>query len=503
MVVAQRLRKGSCASPRGAKRLVTDALKTVGTLSPTTQLVRADSAFYGRGLVGAAVRAGTDVSSPSALDPKVKAAIAGIGDHAWQTIEYTDAVFDEATRAVDLAGGGRRGSPSPRSARRRRSTRCRVRWWSAGSPTSTRKRATARRRCLRVGRFQAFFTTTDPAETDLHVRSYAERHTRLYADKQVHADPKNSALAHLPSGKFAANAAWLVLAVIAFNLTRAAATLTAPKLARATTPTIRRTLITIPARITSLARRITLHLPAALALGDRVDTALRSRLRTRPAHHLSTQPSRRDPRRGAPWQRGQALAHTLASPSTTSATPTRPTAAIGGSRSIGGYQQWGSVVRRPTRRRMTTCSVAGFELRESLVHLLRLVLPMRDVVNSLMRRNVRVVPEQQIPHTSTTTFFEPPTGPTSVTSSPPSRDESDDPGRLAQRDRDESDQLGCDHRCFHCDHRLLRPLTPTPGYGQGWGFITSSFLIALTSGAATSRSGAMTGSDRPPGHGRC
>ena len=43
--------------------------------------------------------------------------------------------------------------------------------------------------------------------------------------EQVHADLKNSALAHLPSGVFTANAAWLVLAVIAFNLTRAAATL--------------------------------------------------------------------------------------------------------------------------------------------------------------------------------------------------------------------------------------------------------------------------------------
>ena len=40
--------------------------------------------------------------------------------------------------------------------------------------------------------------------------------------EQVHADLKSSALAHLPSGK-AANTAWLVLAVIAFNLTRAAA----------------------------------------------------------------------------------------------------------------------------------------------------------------------------------------------------------------------------------------------------------------------------------------
>jgi hypothetical protein len=41
--------------------------------------------------------------------------------------------------------------------------------------------------------------------------------------EQVHADLKNGPLAALPSGSFAANSAWLVLAAIAFNLTRAAA----------------------------------------------------------------------------------------------------------------------------------------------------------------------------------------------------------------------------------------------------------------------------------------
>ncbi|GAA2027336.1 hypothetical protein GCM10009740_16300 [Terrabacter terrae] len=57
--------------------------------------------------------------------------------------------------------------------------------------------------------------------------------------EQVHADLKASALANLPSGKFTANAAWLVLAVIAFNLTHAAATLTAAtELAKATTATV-------------------------------------------------------------------------------------------------------------------------------------------------------------------------------------------------------------------------------------------------------------------------
>ena len=81
--------------------------------------------------------------------------------------------------------------------------------------------------------------------------------------EQVHADLKNSALAHLPSGRFTANAAWLVLAVIAFNLTRAAATLTKTTLTKATTGTIRRRLISVPARIATSARRLTLHLPIA------------------------------------------------------------------------------------------------------------------------------------------------------------------------------------------------------------------------------------------------
>lgn len=79
--------------------------------------------------------------------------------------------------------------------------------------------------------------------------------------EQVHADLKASALAHLPSGVFTANAAWLVLAVIGFNLTRAAATIAGTDLAKATTATVRRKLVTVPARIAHSARRVVLHLP--------------------------------------------------------------------------------------------------------------------------------------------------------------------------------------------------------------------------------------------------
>jgi len=40
----------------------------------------------------------------------------------------------------------------------------------------------------------------------------------------------------------------------------------------------------------------------------------------------------------------------------------------------------------------------SFELRKSLVHLRRVVLPMREVVNTLMRRDVGLVPEEMMPH---------------------------------------------------------------------------------------------------------
>ena len=130
--------------------------------------------------------------------------------------------------------------------------------------------------------------------------------------EQVHADLKNSALAHLPSGKFTANAAWLVLAVIAFNLTRAAATLTGAQLAKATTATVRRKLIHVPARIASSARRITLHLPEAWPWHT-AWTRLFARVADPPPRHRPDTPSRsrRDPRnrRGTPRQQGRVFPH--------------------------------------------------------------------------------------------------------------------------------------------------------------------------------------------------
>ena len=79
--------------------------------------------------------------------------------------------------------------------------------------------------------------------------------------EQVFSDLKAGPLAHLPSKSFNANAAWLAIATIAFNLTRALGVTAGGRYARAETATIRAHLIHTPARVATSARRIRLHLP--------------------------------------------------------------------------------------------------------------------------------------------------------------------------------------------------------------------------------------------------
>ena len=108
-----------------------------------------------------------------------------------------------------------------------------------------------------VYRYHAVFT-----DSPLSMLEAEKAHRAHAIIEQVIADLKNGPLAHLPSGHFWANSAWLVCATIAFNLTRAAGTLASLFHARATTGTIRAQLINIPARLARSARHLTLHLPA-------------------------------------------------------------------------------------------------------------------------------------------------------------------------------------------------------------------------------------------------
>jgi len=262
VIVAQRLRKGSCGSPRGAKRLVADALKTTTQLSSgscSRPLVRADSAFYGAEVVNAVLRGGADVSVTVRLDPKVKAAIATIGDDAWTTIEYTDAVFDELTgRWVSRAEVAE--IPFTAFTSKKKAEQVTGRLVVRRIPDLNPATKNGQQTLFDTWRFHALLHHPRPEHGRHGGRGQYPGHAII---EQVHADLKHAALAHLPSGKFTANAAWLVLAVMAFNLTRAAATITGPALAKANTATIRRKLIAVPARVASSARRLTLHLPAA------------------------------------------------------------------------------------------------------------------------------------------------------------------------------------------------------------------------------------------------
>ena len=262
IIVAQRLRKGSCNSSRGAKRLVGDAVKTARRLlgADRAVLVRMDSAFYGRGAIGAVLAGGAAVSVTVRMNPQVKAAINAIRDDAWTTIDYTDAVFDEASgRWVSRAEVAEIAFTA--FAGQKRSERVPGRLVVRRIPdfNAEKKAAAGQGTLFDLWRLHAFFPTADPAVLDTVAADKTHRAHAII--EQVHADLKNSALAHLPSGVFTANAAWLVLAVIAFNLTRAAGTLSSARLAKATTATIRRKLINVPARLATSGRRVTLHLP--------------------------------------------------------------------------------------------------------------------------------------------------------------------------------------------------------------------------------------------------
>lgn len=114
-------------------------------------------------------------------------------------------------------------------------------------------------------RYHAFFPPTFGRECPHRqplplVQADATHHKHAIVE-QVIADLKNGPLAHLPSGRMNANAAWLVLAAMAFNLTRTTGCLASALHARATTGTLRAQLINLLARLARSRRRLVLHLP--------------------------------------------------------------------------------------------------------------------------------------------------------------------------------------------------------------------------------------------------
>jgi hypothetical protein len=258
VIVATRLRKGSANSARGAARLVADALVTTGKCGVTGLVVlRADSAFYGRDVIAAARRGGARFSITARKDRAVTAAISTIPDTAWTTIRYPKAVFDEElgqwVSDAEVAETSFTAFTS-RGKTQQVTARLIVRRVRDANPAHVV--ANAQGELFPVWRHHAVFT--DSPRPMLTAEADHRRHAII---EQVIADLKNGALAHLPSGSFAANSAWLVLAAMAFNLTRATGALAGRFHAKAVTATIRTQLITVAARVTRSARRATLRLP--------------------------------------------------------------------------------------------------------------------------------------------------------------------------------------------------------------------------------------------------
>ena len=255
-----RLRGGNAGSGRGAGSFVAevltrlrDALPRDSTGRQGTVTLRADSGFYSRKVIRACRSGGAHFSVTVRMNPSVRRAIAAIPEQAWTPIPYwsSDGTFGHAADGSPISGAdvAETGYTA-----------------FAGTPDAVDVRLVVRRVRPTPGSqlaldvafsYHAFITDRDGQLLDIEAD-----HRRHAVVEQVIADLKGGCgLAHLPSGRFAANAGWLALVALAYNLGRWCAALTNPRWRTITTATLRTRLLAVPARIVHTARRLHLRLP--------------------------------------------------------------------------------------------------------------------------------------------------------------------------------------------------------------------------------------------------
>ena len=260
VIAAARLREGAANSARGAWKLVADALAVARRCGAGgLVIVRADSAYYAYPVVATARRAGARFSVTVRHTRAVTSAIASIDESAWTPIRYRNAIWDDQDRRwVSEAEVAEIGFTAFTGRRRHEQVTARliVRRVRRLNPATAPAAHRAQGELFAAYRYHAILT--DSPMSTLEAEAAHRDHAII---EQVIADLKHSALAHLPSGQFWANAAWLAAAVMAYNLTRAAGALAGALHAKARSATLRRTLINVAARISSSARRLVLHLP--------------------------------------------------------------------------------------------------------------------------------------------------------------------------------------------------------------------------------------------------
>ena len=259
-VLMCRLRGGAAGAARGAASFLTETISRVrgaGATGPLT--IRADSAFYSKSVIATAVKFDVRFSITARQDKRIRTAIEAIGDDAWQPIPYW--LSTPEVSGADIA-----------------ETTCTV---FAGDTRHAREvRLVVRRVRPTPGSQLALFTAWDyhafVTDRTLPLAEVEADHRRHAVVEQSIAELKSAGLAHLPSGNFMANAAWLALTVMAHNLGRAVAILAGPDLQRATAATLRRKVFTMPGRLVHTGRRRRLRLPANWPWAEAISTALAS-----------------------------------------------------------------------------------------------------------------------------------------------------------------------------------------------------------------------------------
>jgi hypothetical protein len=249
VIAGLRLRAGRANSSKGAGRMVAQAIGTARATGASGKiLVRGDSAYGTRTVVRACVRHGAQFSLAMTRNPAVERALATIDDDAWVPVCYPGAVRDPDTGAwISDAEVAEIAYTAYASTKDRITARLVVR---------RVKDARYPDALFPVWRYHPFFTNTDlPVEqADITHRQHAIIET-------VFADLIDGPLAHIPSGRFGANSAWILCAAIAHNLLRATGVLAGERHTRARGSTLRRRIVNVPARLTRPQRRPILHLP--------------------------------------------------------------------------------------------------------------------------------------------------------------------------------------------------------------------------------------------------
>ena len=308
LIAGIRLRAGKAGSGKGAASMVTEAIRTARQAGAAGEiLVRGDSAYGNSAVVAGCLGAKIRFSLVLSKNTAMSRAIGSIPDDAWTPVQYPGAVVDPDTgQLISDAEVAETTFTAFASTRHPVTARLIVR----------RVRDQARLdELFPVWRHHPFLTNSlEPtAAADLTHRRHAIIETTF-------ADLIDRPLAHLPSGRFPANAAWTICAAITHNLLRAAGTLAGPRQAVARGATLRRTIINVPARLAQPQHRTVVHLPehwpwAApwLSLWNRiVGDGLSPPAPPEPVH-----PARTAPRGPQQWKRWTGPADSACPPSHT------------------------------------------------------------------------------------------------------------------------------------------------------------------------------------------